>query len=255
MKSTTTSNYADVNTQSFLQDRYNTIRQWDRDAKKFFRSIDPLYPPGLDENGTVENLYVASWICSDNVLMYGRKITTAGYKFCTLHLTHWLECTVVNISRVQKFWGDSHLIPNIPRLGAWYGILKYLIKFHEGGDCWGGTVSACHTAQYNIKVSKHYCTTPSWLDNFVRCIVLLYFRGTRQLTNNQIYNPIAFRTMNCSSATLYLKEIGNKWAYIMHKTFVIQSFSYVNKRIYLPDRTSWNTRWFRINCESYKKSQ
>ena len=159
----------------------------------------------------------------------------------------WLEYTVVNISRVQKFWGDSHLILNIPRLGAWYGILKYLIKFHEGGDCWGGTVSACHTAQYNIKVSKHYCTTPSWLDNFVRCIVLLYFRGTRQLTNNQIYNPIAFRTMNCSSATLYLKEIGNKWAYIMHKTFVIQSFSYVNKRIYLPDRTSWNTRWFRIN--------
>ena len=31
-----------------------------------FRSMAPLYPPGLDENGAVANLLPASWICSKN---------------------------------------------------------------------------------------------------------------------------------------------------------------------------------------------
>ena len=28
-------------------------------------SMDPLYPPGLDENCAVDDLYPASWICSE----------------------------------------------------------------------------------------------------------------------------------------------------------------------------------------------
>ena len=28
-----------------------------------FLSMDPLYPPGLDENCAVDDLYAASWIC------------------------------------------------------------------------------------------------------------------------------------------------------------------------------------------------
>ena len=41
--------------------------------------MDPLYPPGLGGIGAVENLYSASWICSENL--------NAVYKICTLHLT------------------------------------------------------------------------------------------------------------------------------------------------------------------------
>ena len=27
--------------------------------------MDPLYPPGLDENRAVDDLYATSWICSE----------------------------------------------------------------------------------------------------------------------------------------------------------------------------------------------
>ena len=28
--------------------------------------MDPLYPAGLDENRAIDDLYTASWICSEN---------------------------------------------------------------------------------------------------------------------------------------------------------------------------------------------
>ena len=31
-----------------------------------FPSMDSLYPPDLNENGAVDVLYAASWICSEN---------------------------------------------------------------------------------------------------------------------------------------------------------------------------------------------
>ena len=37
----------------------------------YFRSIAPLYPPGLDENGTIVNLYPASWIKQGHALKNG----------------------------------------------------------------------------------------------------------------------------------------------------------------------------------------
>ena len=40
----------------------------------FFLSIDPLYPPGLDENRAVDDFYAASWICSETALLHRKKI-------------------------------------------------------------------------------------------------------------------------------------------------------------------------------------
>ena len=48
-----------------------------------FPSMDPFYPPDLDENGAVDVLYAASWICSENGLVQ-RKKTSAAEKFCTV---------------------------------------------------------------------------------------------------------------------------------------------------------------------------
>ena len=36
-----------------------------KSGTSFFLSMDPLYPPGLDENRAVDDLYPASWICSE----------------------------------------------------------------------------------------------------------------------------------------------------------------------------------------------
>ena len=41
----------------------------------------PLYPPGLDENSAVANLYPASWICSKNAAPLGKIGVTAEYNF------------------------------------------------------------------------------------------------------------------------------------------------------------------------------
>ena len=41
------------------------------------RSMAPLYPPGLDENGAVANLYPASWIFSKNAAPPGTIGVTA----------------------------------------------------------------------------------------------------------------------------------------------------------------------------------
>ena len=39
-------------------------------------SMDPLYPPGLDENCAVDDLYPASWICNEITLLRWKKICT-----------------------------------------------------------------------------------------------------------------------------------------------------------------------------------
>ena len=36
--------------------------------------MDPLYPPGLDENRAVDNLYAASLECSETTLLHWKKI-------------------------------------------------------------------------------------------------------------------------------------------------------------------------------------
>ena len=55
--------------------------------KMIFRSMEPLFPPGLDENCAVDNLYAASWICSENALMQGkispRALLGTKYLHCT----------------------------------------------------------------------------------------------------------------------------------------------------------------------------
>ena len=38
--------------------------------------MDPLYPPGLDENRAVDDLYPASWICSEIMLLHWKKVCT-----------------------------------------------------------------------------------------------------------------------------------------------------------------------------------
>ena len=35
--------------------------------------MDPVYPPGLDENGAVDELYAAFWIFSETVLLPRKK--------------------------------------------------------------------------------------------------------------------------------------------------------------------------------------
>ena len=35
--------------------------------------MDPLYPADLDENRAVDDLYTASWICSENGLVHFQK--------------------------------------------------------------------------------------------------------------------------------------------------------------------------------------
>ena len=40
----------------------------------FYLSMEPLYPPGLDENRAVDDLYPASWICSEITLLHWKKI-------------------------------------------------------------------------------------------------------------------------------------------------------------------------------------
>ena len=42
-----------------------------------FPSMDPLYPPDLDENGAVCVLYAASWICSENGLVQWKIFSAA----------------------------------------------------------------------------------------------------------------------------------------------------------------------------------
>ena len=49
--------------------------------KTFFRSMAPLYPPGLDDNGAVVKLYPASWICSKNMAPPGTIGVTTWYNF------------------------------------------------------------------------------------------------------------------------------------------------------------------------------
>ena len=70
----------------------------DRRTNRHFQSLDPLYPPGLDENNAGENMHPAFWICSKSVLLQGIKFTTAVYKFCTLH-----ELKFTQIDAVYKF--------------------------------------------------------------------------------------------------------------------------------------------------------
>ena len=36
--------------------------------------MNPLYPPGLDENRAVDDLYTASWICSEIALLHRKCI-------------------------------------------------------------------------------------------------------------------------------------------------------------------------------------
>ena len=49
--------------------------------------MDPLYPPSLDENRAVDDLYTASWMCSENGLVQ-RKKTSAGEEFCKTFPLH-----------------------------------------------------------------------------------------------------------------------------------------------------------------------
>ena len=41
--------------------------------------MDPLYPPGLDENRAVDDLYPASWICSEIMLLHWKWFFVASY--------------------------------------------------------------------------------------------------------------------------------------------------------------------------------
>ena len=41
--------------------------------------MDPLYPPpGLDENRAEDDLYAASWICSETALLHRKKNSNAA---------------------------------------------------------------------------------------------------------------------------------------------------------------------------------
>ena len=53
-------------------------------APRFFLSMDPLYPPGLDENRAVDDLYPASWIFSEIILLHWKI-------FCTVQYTVWFS--------------------------------------------------------------------------------------------------------------------------------------------------------------------
>ena len=44
--------------------------------KTFSLSMDPLYPTGLDDNRAVDDLYPASWICSEIMLLHRKKFRT-----------------------------------------------------------------------------------------------------------------------------------------------------------------------------------
>ena len=58
-----------------------------------FRSMDPLYPPGLDENRAVDDLYSAPVNCSETALLNRKKILVQRKIFCTLHLISLLHVT------------------------------------------------------------------------------------------------------------------------------------------------------------------
>ena len=37
--------------------------------------MDPLYPPGLDENRAADDLYTVSWICSEITLLHSSAVS------------------------------------------------------------------------------------------------------------------------------------------------------------------------------------
>ena len=74
------------------------------------RSMAPLYPPGLDGNGAVANLYPASWICSKKESKPGTIGITAMYNFCTRHQNSVLPGTNIYPGRQMQgtlFFPDS----------------------------------------------------------------------------------------------------------------------------------------------------
>ena len=76
-----------------------------------FRSMAPLYPPGLDENGAVTNLYPASWICSKP----GTIGITAVKNYCTRHQNPLLSRTIFSPAvkcRVQFFSPAVNFLQN-----------------------------------------------------------------------------------------------------------------------------------------------
>ena len=62
----------------------------------------PLYPPGLDVNGAVANLYPASWICIKNESKPGTIGITAVYNFRTRQQNPLLPGTIFSPSDRSK---------------------------------------------------------------------------------------------------------------------------------------------------------
>ena len=60
-----------------------------------FRSMDPLYRPGLDENGAVDELYTASWIGSETALLPRKKHLVKCRNF--------VPCSRISNCSVQNF--------------------------------------------------------------------------------------------------------------------------------------------------------
>ena len=64
--------------------------------------MDPLYPPGLDENRAVDDLYTASWICSENGLVQRKNFVPCS-RILLLHGTKFFRCTRIDKCIVQNF--------------------------------------------------------------------------------------------------------------------------------------------------------
>ena len=65
----------------------------------YFLSIDPLYPPGLDENRAVDYLYAASWICSETALLQQTDQVQCTYKFFS---TAAANSSALNVQKQEK---------------------------------------------------------------------------------------------------------------------------------------------------------
>ena len=77
-----------------------------------FLSIDPLYPSGLDENRAVDDLYAASWICSETTLLYRKNVVHCTWSaYCTVQnfsdAVTWLHY-ISRMQRTNHLLHDSH---------------------------------------------------------------------------------------------------------------------------------------------------
>ena len=79
-----------------------------------FRSMAPLYLPGLDENGAVENFYPESW----NKSKPGSIGITAGYNFFTRHQNQLLPDTIFFPGRQVQAAGYNFFPSSSEMLGT-----------------------------------------------------------------------------------------------------------------------------------------